>query len=96
MTVRPDGPGGPVRERHVECERPAAGDPVCSGLTMQRLAPVPGLTACTAIYGGPAVARVSGTLGGEPVDARFSLKDGCEIARWERNRDLLGPPGRRP
>jgi hypothetical protein len=47
---------------------------------------------CTAIYGGPALARVTGTFRGRQVDARFSLEDGCEIARWERNRELLGPP----
>jgi hypothetical protein len=98
VTVRPEGPGGPVRERRVECERvgPGAGEPVCRSLSAGRLAPVPELTACTAIYGGPDVARVTGTLRGEPVDARFSLEDGCEIARWERNAALLGPHGRGP
>jgi hypothetical protein len=30
------------------------------------------------------------------VDERFSLEDGCQIARWERNRDLLGAPQGRP
>jgi hypothetical protein len=94
VTVRPEGPGGPVRERRVVCERLGTGKPACRDLTRQRLAPVPRTTACTAIYGGPAVARVTGTLRGEPVHARFSLEDGCEIARWERNRDLLGPPSR--
>ncbi len=52
--------------------------------------------ACTAIYGGPSVARVTGTLRGEPVDESFSLEDGCQIARWEQNRELLGPPGNAP
>jgi hypothetical protein len=52
--------------------------------------------ACTAIYGGPDVARVTGTLRGEPVHESFSLEDGCQIARWERNRELLGPPGNAP
>ena len=94
LTVRiwPEGRGGPVRERTVEC--PAA--PVCSNLSEVSFAPVPGQMACTAIYGGPAVARVSGTLRGEPVEARFSLEDGCQIARWERNRELLGPPNGSP
>jgi hypothetical protein len=98
VTVRPDGPGGPARERRIECERLGAGadEPVCRNLTAKRLAPVPGDVACTAIYGGPSVARLSGTLRGEPVDERFSLEDGCQIARWERNRDLLGPPRRGP
>jgi hypothetical protein len=98
VIVSPEGPGGPARERRIECERlgAGAGEPVCRNLTAERLAPVPGDVACTAIYGGPSVARVSGTLRGEPVDERFSLEDGCQIARWERNRDLLGPPRRGP
>jgi hypothetical protein len=93
VTVLPEGPGGVKQARGVECP----GEPVCGELSVRSLAPVPRNVACTAIYGGPAVARVTGTLRGEPVDARFSLEDGCEIARWERNRELLGPPrGRRP
>jgi hypothetical protein len=92
VKVWPKGPDGPVRERTVECP----GAEVCDRLTAQRLAPVPGETACTAIYGGPSVARVTGTLDGEPVDERFSLEDGCQIERWERNTALLGPPQRGP
>jgi hypothetical protein len=88
VEVWPKGRDGPVRERRVECP----GADVCDELLEGRFAPVPGTTPCTAIYGGPAVARVTGTLDGEPVNASFSLEDGCEIARWERNRDLLGPP----
>jgi hypothetical protein len=92
LTVRvwPEGRGGPMRERRVKCP----GAAVCGGLSVQALAPVPGDMACTAIYGGPGVARVTGTLRGERVDERFSLEDGCQIARWERNRALLGPPNR--
>jgi hypothetical protein len=92
VTVRPEGPGGPVRERRIECERlgPRAKEPVCRRITAERLAPVPRTMPCTAIYGGPAVGRVSGTIEGERVRARFGLQNGCEIARWKRNRDLLG------
>jgi hypothetical protein len=92
VTVWPEGRGGPVRERRVECP----GASVCGELSLRRLAPVPPNLACTAIYGGPSVARVRGTLRGKPVDERFSLEDGCQIARWERNRALLGPAGRGP
>jgi hypothetical protein len=88
VTVWPEGPNGPKRERRVECP----GATVCPKLSTPRLAPVPRTTPCTAIYGGPAVARVVGTLRGERVDAEFSLEDGCEIARWERNQALLGAP----
>jgi hypothetical protein len=92
VTFLPEGPGGPVEERRVVCERLGAGERACRGLSRPRLAPVPRLTACTAMYGGPAVARVTGTLRGEPVDYRFSREDGCQIARWDRNRALLGRP----
>ncbi len=47
-------------------------------------APTPPGTACTQIYGGPQVAVVTGTLGGQRVWARFLRRDGCEVARWNR------------
>jgi hypothetical protein len=90
VTVWPKGQDGPKQERRVECP----GAAVCGDLSAQSLAPVPRDMACTAIYGGPSEARVTGTLRGEPVDERFSLEDGCQIDRWERNRALLGPPNR--
>jgi hypothetical protein len=95
VTVRPDGPDGPARRRSIECQQlgPKAPEPACqrlAGLTPEQLAPVPAGTACTQIYGGPGVARVSGELRGKRVDARFELSNGCEIERWDRNRVLLG------
>jgi hypothetical protein len=92
VTVWPQGQGGPKRVRRVECP----GAAVCGELSAQSFAPVPGNMACTAIYGGPDVAHVTGTLRGEPVDESFSLEDGCQIDRWDRNRELLGPPGNAP
>ena len=94
VVARPDGPDGRVRERRVECEQldAAAERPACRGLTAERLAPVPSATACAEIYGGPATARVTGTLNGEHVDARFSRVNACEIDRWYRNQALLGRP----
>lgn len=86
VEVRPDGRVGPV-ERHVVTEAP-------QGVTRKDFEPVPRNVACTEIYGGPQTARVTGTLRGEPVDARFSRTDGCQIARWDAVADLLGPaPG---
>ena len=61
-------------------------------LTKADLAPVPDGMACAEIYGGPAVASVTGTLRGESVRARFNLVDACQIERWRRNRALLGAP----
>jgi hypothetical protein len=39
------------------------------------------------IYGGPQTAKVVGTWQGKPVASRFSLDNGCQIARWN---ELLG------
>jgi len=94
VTLRPTGPDGPAQRRHIECQRlgPKATSVACrslAGLTPQQLEPVPAGTACTQIYGGPAVARVRGELLGKQVDARFELTNGCEIERWDRNRVLL-------
>jgi hypothetical protein len=50
---------------------------------------VPPATACTEIYGGSQVALVTGTVAGERVWARLRRDDGCQIARWERNRFLV-------
>jgi hypothetical protein len=45
---------------------------------------------CTQQYGGPQVAVVTGTFGARQVQCRFSLTDGCEIARWHALAPLLG------
>lgn len=45
---------------------------------------------CTQQYGGPQVAVVTGHYGGRTVQSRFSLTDGCEIARWRALSPLLG------
>jgi hypothetical protein len=97
VVIRADESGTRVRRIQVDCDPigPDASDPTCrrlGGLTKADLAPVPGKTACAEIYGGPAVATVTGTLRGEPVNARFSLVDACQIERWRRNRELLGSP----
>jgi hypothetical protein len=89
VTVRPSGADGPTRRHHVVCERLGEGAPPCRTLSSARLRPVAPNVACTEIYGGPATARVRGTLAGKAVDARFDRTNGCEIARWERNRALL-------
>jgi hypothetical protein len=97
VTVMPRGPDGPAERRAVECAvlGQKAAEPACrrlGRLTPEALDPVPALTACTQVYGGPGTARVQGTLRGRRVSARFRLTDGCEIARWRRNAELLGAP----
>ncbi|MEA2420226.1 MAG: hypothetical protein QOE60_2432 [Thermoleophilaceae bacterium] len=95
VTLRPNGAGGPARSHRIRCQRlgTKSEDQTCrslAGLSADQLEPVPSGTACTQIFGGPAVARVSGQLHGQRVDARFELTNGCEIERWDRNRVLLG------
>jgi Subtilisin inhibitor-like len=46
-------------------------------------------TACTAIFGGPSTARVTGTYLGRPIWVRLRRDNGCEIARWQRVGFLL-------
>jgi len=85
VTVWPQGPDGPARKHHVACP----GDQACRTLSAAKLRPVPANVACTEIYGGPATARVRGTLDGKPVDVRLDRTNGCEISRWQRNAALL-------
>ncbi|MFI6033886.1 SSI family serine proteinase inhibitor [Streptomyces sp. NPDC051315] len=56
-------------------------------------APVPDGGMCTARYGGPATAHVSGQWAGRAVDATYDRSDGCEIARWDRFVPLLPEVG---
>jgi hypothetical protein len=84
VTVTVD-PGG---TRTIACP----GDDRCRRLERADLSPTPGTVACTEIYGGDATARVRGRIAGKAVDARFSLVNGCEIARWEKLAWLLGDP----
>ncbi len=46
---------------------------------------------CTQLYGGPETARVTGTIGGRPVDRRFARTNGCEIADFSAAAGLLQP-----
>jgi hypothetical protein len=101
VTVMPKGPGGFERVRRLQCASAGeeAIDPRCrrlGKLEPRDLAPLARGTACAAIYGGPATARVTGELRGVRVSASFDLTNACQIARWRRNVLLLGsPPGLR-
>jgi hypothetical protein len=52
-------------------------------------APTPRDRACTEVWGGPQEALVRGRHAGRAVWARFSRRNGCEIARWDRVRALF-------
>ena len=56
-------------------------------------APRPTDQACTMQYGGPQEATVTGVVDGRPVEATFTLRDGCEIAAWNAAKDVLGSTG---
>ena len=47
--------------------------------------------ACAQIYGGPETAHVTGTIGRERVDRRFTRTNGCAIADFTRAAGLLQP-----
>jgi hypothetical protein len=86
LTIDYDGTG-PQAPKEVEVRCAEAQDSaLCTAvgqLDAKDFEPTPPMTACTQQYGGPETARVSGTLRGEPIDARFSREQGCEIARWD-------------
>jgi hypothetical protein len=96
ITVWAEGVGeGPARVWRLRCD-PAAGTlprpaTACARLAaLERpFAPVPKDTACTQIFGGPQVARVTGRFRGRRVWATFRRTNGCEIARWNRVRFLF-------
>lgn len=91
ITVWPDGMAQPAKKVYTLKCAPVGGTlpkraAACTKLMrFQRpFAPTPRGTACTMIYGGPQEAFVTGTFRGNLVRARFSRKDGCELARWNR------------
>jgi hypothetical protein len=96
ITVWPNGQGhAPKRTYTLTCA-PAGGTlprpgAACSKLAALKapFAPTPTEAACTQIYGGPQEALVTGRFRGSLIRARFSRKNGCEIARWTRVRFLF-------
>ncbi|MET1020605.1 MAG: SSI family serine proteinase inhibitor [Arthrobacter sp.] len=56
-------------------------------------APRPADQACTQQYGGPQQATVTGVVDGQPVEATFTLRDGCDIASWNAAKAVLGSTG---
>jgi hypothetical protein len=96
ITVWPEGPDGEgVRVWRLRCDPPGGSLPrratTCARLAaLERpFAPVPKDVGCTQIYGGPQVARVTGTFERRRVWATFKRTDGCEISRWNRVRFLF-------
>jgi hypothetical protein len=96
ITVWPNGQGHAPRRTYTLTCAPVGGTlphpaSACAQLTALKdpFAPTPPATPCTQIYGGPQEALVVGRFRGVKVHARFSMNDGCEIARWKRIRFLF-------
>ena len=91
ITVWPQGKTGASTTYTLNCRQKTGSLPAaraaCSKLQRvdaSAFAPVPLGTACTEIYGGPQIARVSGRLSSKSIRADFKRTNGCEIARWSR------------
>ena len=91
VTLDADGPGGrPPQQQVVTC--PGSDKAACeaiAALPPDPAAETPPDAACTQIYGGPDTLVLAGRIDGEPVDARLSRGDGCEIERFDRFVPLL-------
>ena len=83
-TLRCGPAGGTLRRPDVACRKLAAGG-------AKLFARVPQNVACTQIYGGPQVARVSGIVNGKRVWVTFNRTDGCQIERWNKLAPWLLP-----
>jgi hypothetical protein len=96
VVVDPDGEEArPPRRITIRCTSPED-SPGCEALSKVKpktFEPTPGNVACTQQFGGPQTATVTGTLRGEPVDAEFSLANGCEISRWQDAAAILDAAG---
>jgi hypothetical protein len=94
LTVRVDQDGnGPADPKlaNVACDAVAECPPL-RGAALADFAQTPADRICTAVFGGPETATVTGTWEGRRVDARFSRENGCEISRWEKLAALLAAP----
>lgn len=96
ITVWPNGQGHTPKRTYTLTCAPVGGTlphraSACTKLAALKVpfAPTPKQTACTQIYGGPQEALVAGRFRGSLIRARFSRKNGCEIARWWRVRFLF-------
>jgi len=83
IVIWPQGLGGDSHRWTLRCPSAAAACERLAALDAP-FAPVPPQSACTATYGGPQVARVTGTYRGQRVWATFRRRDGCAIARWNK------------
>lgn len=71
-----------------------AGQAACDALlkAAATLAPPAGDRACTEVYGGAEMARITGTVRGAAVDRALDRANGCGIADWEALGVVLPKP----
>ena len=95
ITVWAKGQGTPARTYTLRCGPTGGTLPraarACRVLASLRhpFAPVPRMSACTEIYGGPQEALVRGVVRGRRIWAHLDRTNGCEIARWDAHRAFL-------
>lgn len=95
LTVTVDDGAGATTRHTLTCGPPGGDHPdpeaACAALADPGLLdPVPADASCTAQYGGPQTATVTGTLNGSRTQAEFRRDNGCQIARWDRAAAVLG------
>jgi hypothetical protein len=81
-TLRCDPDGGTLPRRAAACDRLSS--------LKRPFAPQPKNLACIDLYGGPQQALVTGVHEGRRVWVTLSARNGCEIARWNTLKFLLG------
>ncbi len=99
VEVRVDGTDGTLISYHLSClgdtatltgdPTPGSAESMCLALDQDSVrsrlidgGPTDRL--CTEIYGGPALAHITGTLDSEAVDTTINRTDGCGIDDWDR------------
>lgn len=95
IVVVNDGAGQEVTYS-LSCDPPQGEHPdptgACAALANPKLLdPVPADTVCTAVFGGPQTATISGMFDGREVNATFDRTDGCQLTRWDEAQAVLGP-----
>ena len=101
VTYWPEGPGNGGKKTWTVACSPARGTLARPAVACRKLATggaklfaaVPKNMMCTEIYGGPQVARVTGTVKGKRVLATLDRVNGCAIERWDRLSPWLLPRG---
>jgi hypothetical protein len=91
VELRPTGPEGLMIVRTIQCPKDKE---FCRDLMKLRPADfaLPAGQVCSAQYGGPSVADVSGTLKGVKINTRLSVNNGCQINQWNQLAEALGIP----